>query len=99
MVALSSKQKKHLRGLAHTMNPVVNIGRQEMNTGLAKAIEQALLDHELIKIKVQKTCETDRRIVGQWVESHTRAAICGIIGHVLVAYAPHPEEPKLRLPR
>ena len=99
MLELSSKQKKHLRGLAHEMNPIVNIGRQDLDVGVAKAIEQALLDHELIKVKVQKTCELDRRLVAKWVEDNTRAAICGVVGRVMVVYAPHPETPTLKLPR
>ena len=49
---LSGKQKNHLRGLAHALNPVVSIGNKGLTESVAAEVELALAQHELIKIKL-----------------------------------------------
>ena len=48
---LKGFQKKHLRGLAHKLSPVVYIGKKGVSDTLMKSLEEALNSHELIKIK------------------------------------------------
>ena len=46
---LSTKQKQHLKGLAHPLKPVVMLGNNGLTEGVLAEIEQALGHHELIK--------------------------------------------------
>ena len=46
---LSTKQKQHLKGLAHPLKPVVLLGSNGLTEGVLAEIEQALEHHELIK--------------------------------------------------
>ena len=49
---LSTKQKQHLKGLAHPLKPVVMLGNNGLTEGVLAEIEQALGHHELIKVKI-----------------------------------------------
>jgi len=48
---LKGFQKKYLRGLAHSMKPVVLIGQKGCTDTVLSAVNDALNTHELIKVK------------------------------------------------
>ena len=50
---LNSKQIRHLRGRGHHLSAVVNVGKEGVTDGVAAALDQALTDHELVKVKVR----------------------------------------------
>ena len=56
---LSTKQKQHLKGLAHPLKPVVLLGSNGLTEGVLAEIEQALEHHELIQ-----TIESVRNVEG-----------------------------------
>lgn len=63
---LSTKQKQHLKGLAHPLKPVVLLGSNGLTEGVLAEIEQALEHHELIKVKIateDRETKTDRKSV------------------------------------
>ena len=51
MPELNGFQKKHLRGLAHRLPPVVYLGQKGVTDAVCDAFEQALVTHELVKVK------------------------------------------------
>ena len=54
---LNGKQKRQLRALGHHLNVVVQVGSDGVTDGVISAADQALKDHELIKVKI---AEEDR---------------------------------------
>lgn len=48
-VAMTGKQKKYLRGLAHDMKPLVQIGQRGLTDAVAGQVDAALTDHERIR--------------------------------------------------
>ena len=48
---LTGKQRRFLRSQAHSLKPVVQVGRNGVSEALQGEVERALHDHELIKIK------------------------------------------------
>ena len=50
---LSTSQKKHLRGLAHKLKPVVTIGDKGLSPGVMEEYRNALDHHELIKVRIR----------------------------------------------
>ena len=52
-MALSEKQKKHLRRLAHPLSPVVMLGNAGLTDGVVKELDRALADHELVKVSAR----------------------------------------------
>ena len=47
MTTLSSAQRKYLRGLAHGLKAVSQVGKQGLTDRLTESIDTALADHEL----------------------------------------------------
>jgi RNA-binding protein len=95
---LTGKQRHHLRGLGHALNPVVQVGKGGLDDGLIKAVDQALADHELIKIRVGDTAELDRHAAAEEIAVQTRSEVAQVIGNVVLLYRAKPEDPTIQLP-
>ena len=52
MTNLSSKERRQLRGLAHSLRPVVIVAGKGLAPAVLDELDRALNDHELIKVKV-----------------------------------------------
>ena len=96
---LTGRQKRYLRALAHLMNPLVSVGKNGLSQSLYEQIEQCLLEHELIKIKVLNSCPTDKKECSQLISMHTHSHVAQIIGRTLLLYRAHPDEPVIQLPQ
>mgnify|MGYP001251972064 CR=1 FL=1 len=57
---LNSKQIAYLKGLSHSMHPVVQIGNKGLTDAVMKEIDESLKAHELIKIQVQDNDKSKR---------------------------------------
>ena len=93
---LSGRQRRHLRGLAHPLRPVVHVGEDGISAGVVEAVGQALLDHELVKVRLHEP-ESKKALARSLAES-SRAALCGLVGHTVILYRRHPESPRIELP-
>ena len=93
---LASAQRKHLTSLAHPLKPVVQIGQSGMTDSVIAAVNQALLDHELIKVRLYRP--ENKRQMSEELAAKTGAHLAGLIGHTVILYRRHPEKPKIRLP-
>jgi len=97
-VALSGKQKRHLRGLGHNLNAVVQLGKDGVSESVVAAVAQALEDHELVKIKIGQNALVERHDVGDLLAERTGSEVAQVLGNTVLLYRRHPEEPKIRLP-
>jgi RNA-binding protein len=52
-MALTERQKKHLRRLGHGLRPVVLIGQRGLTDNVAAELARALHDHELVKVRAR----------------------------------------------
>jgi RNA-binding protein len=94
---LNGKAKRHLRALAHDLKPTVQIGNQGVTEGLLGAVDQALTDHELIKVRVSgEDVELDE--IGERVAASTRAELVQVIGRMLVLFRRRKNKPVILLP-
>ncbi|MBF0277894.1 MAG: ribosome assembly RNA-binding protein YhbY [SAR324 cluster bacterium] len=96
--SLTGKQKRYLRKLAHLMKPVVTVGKSGLSEALYQQIDQCLLEHELIKIKVLESSSLEKRECSQQISEHTQSHVAQLIGRIMVLYRAHPEEPVIQLP-
>jgi RNA-binding protein len=94
--SLTSQQRQYLKGLAHSLRPVVQVGQSGVSDSLIAAVNQALLDHELIKVRLFRP-ENKRAAADELIQK-TGAHLAGLIGHTVILYRQHPEKPKIRLP-
>ncbi len=94
---LTGKQARFLRGLGHHLKPVVMIGKEEINAAVISATEEALTAHELIKVKLQEGCLSDRKSVAAALAEATDAAVAQVLGKSILLYRPS-DEHKIKLP-
>ena len=51
-MSLSNAEKKSLRAIGHSLNPIVIIAQNGLSENIRLEIERALKEHELIKVKL-----------------------------------------------
>lgn len=95
---LSNKQKQYLKGLAHPLKPVVQLGNNGLTEGVLAEIENALSFHELIKIKVPSDDKEEKKLIMEAIIGETNAVQVQAIGHVLVMYR-QSDEKKISIPK
>jgi RNA-binding protein len=93
--SLDGARRKRLRGLAHGLEPVVQVGRAGVTAAVLESVDAALAAHELIKVRLHEP--EDKRAAARALADGTRSALVGLIGHTVVLYRPHPESPKIVL--
>jgi RNA-binding protein len=93
---LRGHQRKFLRGLAHGLSPVVQVGHDGVSPAVLQAVDRALLDHELIKVRMIRP--PDKKAMARALAEGTAAHLCGLVGHVAILYRPHPESPTIDPP-
>ena len=98
-MALSGKQVRYLRGLGHHLSPVVQVGHGGITDGVVKAVDQALLDHELVKLKVSENAPEDRRETARILAQRTGSEEVQVLGRTVLLYRPHPDTPRIALPK
>jgi RNA-binding protein len=95
---LSEKQRRHLKGLAHPLKPVILMGNAGLTEPVIAETQRALNDHELIKVRLPGLDREDRDAALALLAERTGSTMVTRIGHVAVLYKPHPELPRILLP-
>jgi RNA-binding protein len=96
---LTSKQRKHLRALAHELDPVIRIGKGRISDPLAAETVRSLDAHELIKVRIEADDGDVRRNLAAELADLTGSELVGTIGKIAILYREREEEPSIRLPR
>ena len=97
-MTLSNKQKQHLKGLAHTLKPVVQLGNNGLTEGVLAEIDNAINFHELIKVKIPTDDKEEKTLIMDAIIRETGATKLQSIGHVLVLFK-QSDEKKIELPK
>lgn len=85
-MALTGKQAKYLRSLAHHLDPVVLIGKQGVTEGIAQQASCSLEAHELIKCGLQDGCLLSAREAADELAERVGAECVQVIGHRFSIY-------------
>jgi RNA-binding protein len=93
---LAGYQRKHLRGLAHSVKPLVQVGEAGLSAAVIAATQQALTDHELVKVRLHEP--DDKREMAKELARQSNSELCGLVGHTVILYRRHPETPRIELP-
>jgi RNA-binding protein len=96
---LTGKQKRYLRGLGHSLNAVVFVGREGASDAVATKLSAELDAHELIKLRVGDGCELSAKEAGSQLATKTGAALVQSIGHTCLLYRRRKKEPAIVLPK
>ena len=94
---LDSAQRRHLRGLAHPLKPIIFVGEAGISPAVVRALDEALSQHELVKVRLRQP--DDKKEAARQLAEASASALCGVVGHTVVLYRPSPDEPKIQLPQ
>ncbi len=99
MDPLKGSQRKYLRAQAHHLKPVILVGAKGSTASLLKSVDQALNDHELIKVKFVEFKEA-KKTISEEIAQATKSEIVGLIGNIAIFYRPNPnpDRRKIKIP-
>lgn len=95
---LDKEQVRYLRGLAHTLNPIVMVGNKGVSQTLVDELKLALDRHELVKIKVQAEQREDRDMLIDGLLTSAAAELVQRVGHTATLFRRNATKPKIHLP-
>ena len=98
-IALTNAQIRFLRGQAHDLKAMLQVGGKGITDALAAEVDLALEHHELIKVKVAAADRELRDAMIADLAERTEAALVQRIGHTAVFYRPSKEKRQIVLPR
>ena len=97
--ALTSSQSRFLRGQAHDLKALLQIGAKGLTPAFMAELDAVLEQHELVKVKIgAEDRETRDAMIGEIVEK-SGAGLVQRIGHVAVLYRPSKDHRQIVLPR
>ena len=98
-IALTSAQKRYLRGLAHALKPVILVGGKGITEPLLAELDLALDHHELVKVRIAAE-DRDARDAGIAVLlERSGAQLVQRVGNIACLFRRNPEAAQIPLPR
>ena len=83
---ITSKQRAYLKGLAMTMDPILQLGKGGLTPENTASVDEALAARELIKINVLQNCLEDSRQMAETLAERTCSQVVQVIGRKIVLY-------------
>jgi len=99
---LTGKQKKYLKSLAHSLVPVVQLGKEGLSAQAIAATDVELMRHELIKVKIGGNSGLEKVATATTLVAATGGQLVQVIGKIVVLYRENPKrakEQRIRLPK
>lgn len=98
-LSLTSAQTRFLRGQAHDLRAMLQVGGKGITDALVAEVANALEQHELIKVKVAAEDRDERDAMIGELAQRAGAALVQRIGHTAVLYRPSRDKRQIVLPR
>lgn len=96
MKELTGTQRRQLKGIAHQLKPLVQVGKSGVTESLIGAVDRALADHELIKVRFREYKES-RRELSESLAERTGSELVDVIGNVVILYRRSPDPSKRKI--
>ncbi len=96
-MAITSKQRAQLRGLAAAEDTIIQVGKGGITENLIASVEAALKARELVKGKVLENSMLSAREACDQLAEACRAEQVQVIGTKFVLYKRNEKEPKIEL--
>lgn len=91
-MTLTPSQRRFLCAQAHALKPVVQVGQAGITDTVRAALDQALRDHELIKLKFGQSYPGAAREDAPALAESLGAQLCQVIGKVATLYRSRPDK-------
>ncbi|KYP79359.1 ribosome assembly RNA-binding protein YhbY [Ferroacidibacillus organovorans] len=96
---LTGTQTRYLRGLAHHLTPIFQIGKGGISENMLDQIGLALEARELIKLSLLKNSEWTVKEAAEEIARSTKAEIVQTIGKTITIYRKSVDHKTIVLPR
>ncbi len=97
-MTINKKQIQYLKGVAHSLKPIVLLGSNGLTEAVVAEIDYALSHHELIKIKIPTDDRETKALIVDAICRETNSVKVQLIGKTLIIYR-QSEEKKIRIPK
>ena len=95
---LTPKQRQFLKGLAHSLEPVVRVGRGGASDAVVAETRRSLFSHELIKVRIEADDSDARKALAEQLAKATDSSVAATIGKTAILYRARDEDPEIKLP-
>jgi RNA-binding protein len=89
---LSGKEKRQLRALGNAIKSSVMIGRGGVTGEVKRFIDEAFNNKSLIKVRVQDTCESDRKEIADILSKLENTEVVQLLGRTILLFRPLEED-------
>lgn len=94
---ITTKQRAMLRGMANSIDTIVQIGKDGIGENVVATANEALSARELVKLRVLETAPINVREAATELAEKTGADIVQVIGTRFVLYKKNEKAPKIKL--
>ena len=91
-VHLSPRERSALKGRAHALEPVVQVGQAGLTDSVVAETDRALTAHELIKVRIGGADREERAALVDALATQTDAAVVQSVGKIVVLWRPRAED-------
>lgn len=95
---LTGKQKRYLRSLGSTMDPIVQIGKAGVEEPVILSAQEAIHARELIKVRVLKNCMEEPQTAINELGNAIGAELVQVIGRNGLLFKQNEKDSKIELP-
>lgn len=96
METLRGDQIRQLRRLAHSLRPVVQVGKQGVTEAVVHSVEQAIEANELIKVKFIDHKDEKRALCAE-IAARTSSVLVGVLGNTATFYRRQTDDEKRKI--
>lgn len=94
---LTSKQRAKLKGLANSMDTILQVGKGGVGDTLCKQVDDALKARELIKLRVLDNSSSSPKETAEQLAEQTKSEVVQVIGSRFVLYRESPDNKRITL--
>lgn len=94
---ITSKQRSKLRSLSNKLNPLFQIGKENLGENLIKQIDEYLELHEIVKIRILKTAVVTAKDTCSIIADKLKAEPVSAVGSTFVLYRRSIKNPVIEL--
>jgi len=91
---LTTRQRQFLKGMAHSLSPLVQIGKDGLSSGVLDSVRKELQRHELIKVKIGNNSGLEKKSTSLQIASAVEAELVQLIGKTIILFKNNPRRPK-----
>ncbi len=94
---MTGKERAFLRSQAHSLEPIVHIGKDTLTPEVINAIDEALAARELVKIGVLKNCFDDPREIAEMAAERSNSQVVQVMGRKITLYRRKKKDSKFNI--